>query len=580
MIGSATAYKGQLSATSWCLVVAAVLYQLLYVWQGLDFTDTGWHLTAYQQIFSCPESIQYSFMYWLSCVSGGLLLEAWPGGGLLFNRLASVVVHCFVFWLYYKLLLRVMSKDTAVQGLVSSLLFFQFYGFESLNYDSFSLLAFSLVTYLMVTGLWHRRYWVIYTGAVVCGVSTYFRLTNLTALAFLPLVCGCMWLYDIDFRQIWRTALYSVLSYLTGHMIVLGLMAAMGHLSIFADNIALVQQMGADPDYSHNLPYVLYLYGLGWVKIVIGGVGLVLMAGVLHISQKRVPAWIFAVVLLAAAVVYSLILMQYPDETWSKMRYAYLAGISLVTIYILYRGDLEVMVLAVFAWVLMALFPLGANSGVEKMYFGVGLGGALLYQQIHRYYTASVWIWPKRWLLSLFAITCLYYGYTNTYWDPGSRLQKTATVDHVGLRGIHTTAARAASVQELANGLEEYVEEDDYLLAFSDIPMVHYITRARPYILTSWPRLYDSLRNFTDRMEAAEQQLGLPRVVVMHKMEMRSPWPTNTTPTYLQAGSVENRLPQHYEYMNGWLAARPYELVWENEVFMIYHNQPNLLTRE
>jgi len=29
------------------------------------------------------------------------------------------------------------------------------------------------------------------------------------------------------------------------------------------------------------------------------------------------------------------------------------------------------------------------------------------------------------------------------------------------------------------------------LLAFSDIPMVHYITRARPYILTSWPRLYD-----------------------------------------------------------------------------------------
>lgn len=560
----------RLSSISWALVTLAVVYQLLYIWQGLDFTDTGWHLTAYQQIFDHPESVQYSFMYWLSCISGGLLMEAWPGGGLLANRLASVVVHCLVFWLYYRLLVRVMKPDVAVQGLASSLLFFQFYGFESLNYDSFSLLAFSLVTYLMVTGLWDRKYVMIYAGAAICGVSTYFRLTNLSALAFLPLVCGCLWLYDADFRQILRTAIYLILSYIGGHLLVLGLMASMGHLQIFLDNIALVRQMGADPDYSHNLPYVLYLYGLGWVKIAVGGLAVVLLTAALRLSQSKMSRVGLAVALVLSVVLYMMLLAQYPDEVWSKMRYAYLAAISLATAYILYRGDLQLMVLAVFGWVLMAIFPLGANSGVEKMYFGVGLGGALLYWQVHSYFTGRHWLWPKRWLLGLYTATCLYYGYSNTYWDPGSRLAKTATVEHPGLRGIHTTAARATTVDELIAALTPVVEEGDYLLAFSDIPMVHYLTRARPYILTSWPRLYDSLRNFTDRMEDAEHQLGLPSAVVMHKMEMRSPWPTNTTPTYLQPGSTENRLPDHYSYMNAWLSARTYELAWENEVFMVY----------
>ena len=39
-----------------------LLYGLLVGFQGFDLCDEGWTMTAYQQIFICPQSVEYNFL--------------------------------------------------------------------------------------------------------------------------------------------------------------------------------------------------------------------------------------------------------------------------------------------------------------------------------------------------------------------------------------------------------------------------------------------------------------------------------------------------------------------------------------
>lgn len=43
-----------------------LLYGLLVGFQGFDLCDEGWTMTAYQQIFICPQSVEYNFLYYVT----------------------------------------------------------------------------------------------------------------------------------------------------------------------------------------------------------------------------------------------------------------------------------------------------------------------------------------------------------------------------------------------------------------------------------------------------------------------------------------------------------------------------------
>ncbi|MEG1574294.1 MAG: hypothetical protein RR341_04405, partial [Bacteroidales bacterium] len=69
---------------------AFVLFQLLFVFQGLDFSDEGYWMTFYSRIFVDPESVMSNFPSWLTGITGGALLNFFPTGGLLMMRLVGV----------------------------------------------------------------------------------------------------------------------------------------------------------------------------------------------------------------------------------------------------------------------------------------------------------------------------------------------------------------------------------------------------------------------------------------------------------------------------------------------------------
>jgi len=561
-----------LSKLSWILIIATIIYQLLYVWQGLDFTDTGFHLTAYQQIFDNPYTVHYSFMFWLSNIFGGAIMKFFPG--LLANRIASVLLHTAMFWLYYDLVRRITGRNKAIIYCSLSLLFFQYYGFETLNYDSFSIASMSLVVYFFVRGLWSNTIWQFALGAFICGAATYFRVTNLAAVSFIPLAGIWLYLLDKDIAKTVKTTLLMTTSYIGGHAIIIALMMVMAHWDLFLSNIDFVGNMGTAGDSSHGFLPVMLLYAKGWVKIGLFVSMLVMIYYLRGLTRSFISTELLQGLSLFALGFALFFIYQYPTATWSKLRYLLYASTLISTVFLLWKGDNKMSILASMAFVMVVIFPLGSDSGIEKLYFSCGLSLALLFYVIDKLWEEEQFATFKQMGAVLYITTCLCFGFTNTYFDLGSRLQKTATTSHPALSHIYTTAERAATIDSLLIELNKHVSKGDYLLAFSDIPMINYLTETKPCIGTSWPKLYYAPSIFETELNHGYNK-SQPSAVVMQKMEMRSAWPTNDTPDYLDLSMTkggihpENRLPEHYAIMLQFLEGK-YDLVWESSTFRVY----------
>src|SRR5580765_719845 len=68
------------------------LYQVIFIFQGVDLSDEGFYATFYQQIYKNPEATQYNFMFWFSGIVGGAFDYVFHGLGIWGMRLAGVLV--------------------------------------------------------------------------------------------------------------------------------------------------------------------------------------------------------------------------------------------------------------------------------------------------------------------------------------------------------------------------------------------------------------------------------------------------------------------------------------------------------
>ena len=73
--------------------VLIIFVQVIFIFQGLDFADSGFDAVFYSRIFSDPSTVQYNFMFWFTGIIGGAWLKLFPGLGLLGLRLAGIFLY-------------------------------------------------------------------------------------------------------------------------------------------------------------------------------------------------------------------------------------------------------------------------------------------------------------------------------------------------------------------------------------------------------------------------------------------------------------------------------------------------------
>ena len=94
------------------------LYQLIFIFQGIDFLDEGFTATFYQQFFNDPSSVEYNFMFWLSGLIGGTFTYLFPNTGLFGLRFLSILFTMSTILIVYNMLKPYLNKTNLKIGLL------------------------------------------------------------------------------------------------------------------------------------------------------------------------------------------------------------------------------------------------------------------------------------------------------------------------------------------------------------------------------------------------------------------------------------------------------------------------------
>ena len=72
-------------------LIGIFLYQSLNLFWGFELADSGYHLTAFENVFDAPDSVSDNFTFYLTNVIGGAIMKYFPEIGVFGFRVVGVV---------------------------------------------------------------------------------------------------------------------------------------------------------------------------------------------------------------------------------------------------------------------------------------------------------------------------------------------------------------------------------------------------------------------------------------------------------------------------------------------------------
>ena len=221
------------------------IYQLLFIFQGLDLSDEGFLVVFYQQIFSNPESVQYNFMFWLTGIFGGIWMKLFPGffafrlGGIIITTLTAIIVHENLKKLIDKHILKlslfliILAMNNDVKGL---------------SYNNISALFYVTAIFILVNGLTRNNLKLLALSGFISGLNTFIRLPNILSIGLLVVVFYYFLIQNKNFKNLLLYSVIFILGFAISLLFAFGLMHYLGHLDIFTNSVKLVYQMSqGDP---------------------------------------------------------------------------------------------------------------------------------------------------------------------------------------------------------------------------------------------------------------------------------------------------------------------------------------------
>ena len=175
--------------------LAAALFHLGWIWQGLDMTDEGYNLTNQWLLISAPGHYRFNATVWLSDFLGGVWLKLAGGLGLIGARLGWVFVKAFSAAVAFLILGRFFPKRYVIPAVVAAAIAMYYHGPMVIDYNCLPV-AFLLVGIALIlssredAASYGKRVLRSALGGGMLGVAVMARSPLLVAICFpaLPLL--------------------------------------------------------------------------------------------------------------------------------------------------------------------------------------------------------------------------------------------------------------------------------------------------------------------------------------------------------------------------------------------------------
>ncbi|MCX7099398.1 MAG: hypothetical protein NTV43_15995 [Methylococcales bacterium] len=565
------------------LGVAAFAGSMLFVWQGLDFTDMGFWLTGFQQFYTHPDST--FAVCWLTNFIGHWVGLAF-GGIVLSYKLGYVAVVTTSAMIAYRLLASQIGNSRLLAAMVLLIVFVtEGYTGNWIDYNNLTALFYLVADALLFFGLVGNRKLLVMLAGVVLGSNVFIRFPNLLGISLVSAIWLQAWVSRWTHRDTLVWSVWFLSGFALGLALIWRLIVLHGHQAIYLVGIHAIFDLATDASSHHPGSGLLKRFISDHVHAFAEAATILLVGSWIANWASKQKNLLATVVIFAFALLLAYIFYVCDDWRWCVPGICYIVLLSIV--FLEWRKDSALVLLAFIAGMVLLLVPLGSSNGISNSVFGLWLALPL----------TLIWLWRSsdlafslgfkvsddrfKWnshismevrgfrLLTITLVLALLFqtltlAWRHTYLDSKNRHTMTHPIAHPLLLGTHTTAERAKVATELLDALTHFVKPGDELLAYNAIPLVHFLTQTHPWLGDPWPDFVDAKR-LAALIRKKEQAGGaLPAIVRAKGSTYNNSWPINPQPVATFWHQDEPR-----QVFAEFGQRHGYVVVWSNEFFEI-----------
>ena len=567
------------------LGLATFAGSMLFVWQGLDFSDMGFWLTGYQQFYTHPDTMDFQSVCWLTTFIGhwvGLAL----GGSVMAYKLGYVVVVTSSAIIAYQLLASQLGRSRMLAAMVLLTVFFTKVKFGNwIGYNELTALFYLAGAALLFWGLVNNRKLLVVLAGIVLGANTFIRLPNLLGITLVSAVWLQAWAYRWSSRDVLTRSFVFLGGFSLGVALVWGLIVLNGQQAIYFQGIQAIFDLALNANSHHPGSGLLRGFIIGHIKAFGAAFSIVIIGiWIANWVSKQKILIASVVILIGALLVFYIIYVRW-KWIYCVPGICYIVLLSIV--FLESKKNPSLALLAFIAGMILLLAPLGSNLGISNSVYGMWLALPLTLISLWRVSdlafsfsfklrgdgfepngkfsmeTRGFHVFAITIVLALLFQT-LVSAWQHTFYDNKNRFTMTHSIAHPLLAGTYTTAERAKVVTELLEAMSHYSKPGDEILALNSIVALYFLTETHPWLGISWPD-YESPERIATLIRTKEQTgARLPVIVRATGSIYDNSWPVAAQPLASYWGQKEaRRVFEEFEKKHGYVVG------WSNGFFEI-----------
>ena len=526
------------------IAVLIILFPVLFIFQGLDLTDTGFHLARVTNFME-----QSGGVVWFSFFIGYVWEQIFGQLGLTGFKLLSYIFYELTLWTVYfgfrKIFPRKYLLFYIFLGMLLTLSMKTFF----FSYDNVSNLFLVLGATLIGVGIVRDSRTNILLAGLVFAFSAFSRLPDILSLALVGLFPFYEFIKQYRIRDVWenrftwlRSSGIFVAGFAAGVSMVLVLIHLFGHLeqvlAAIGETLNIFAESGDDPGHSASgmitrqlesgkrminsaLLFMLLFLLFAWFiqnrksgkRILYYALAVLATSAFIFIRTDHVYFVNYVNILTGAQIALALVFFMGIFQMETRYRLALLCGIAVMVIS--YMGSDTGLLKSATGWfiTLPAILLIFDEIGEVKIHSDYK--GASRTMTI---FSGSM----KTYLVAVIILTSLMIRYVAIFGDEGSRHKMIHPVQIPLAGGTFTTEEKARHVEDVYKNLQKYVGEDDYLVGHGGGPLFIYLTGSRYFVYRTWILWYPTSRIVPDLTGAYERNGRLPVILLVREELFRS----------------------------------------------------------
>jgi hypothetical protein len=537
-----------------------LIYPLIWIFQGIDFTDFGFWASSAELLFTYPQDLgdvaylNYfsNFIAWLSTnilpfntIFDMRLAWAFLMAGhalLLYHFFHKVYQHKMIFWLI----------------LISEILYIRLinpwigYNYLSAFYNSILM----ILGYQLLSDKNNRKN--LFFIGFIAAMSFFSRFPNILnfALVFYILIQNP--------KSFFKNLIWVKIGYLSFIFLIFILVISTNQFSPLLESWEYLVDTFINPDSRYGSSSIVSRFKANVLQSsIMAFFTLIWISLFIFLKNKINKSW---VTILLFIVFY----FSYKDQALNWVlklggRIEPTMSLIVASLYIyLKEKDKNLRYLLIFSSIALVIGPLGSDNGMRISYFHTLTITSIILIQFYlkNYFNLSHKLYLSICLLLLILnVNNLWHFH---YRDAGPRHLKTYSPGS-SFQGVFTSKERSLEIEKLMKVILEMIPPNKLILDVNNVPMVYLLTKGKPYLRSTWSSIIP-FKKLQSNLRFKMQNNEFPDFIIRPIYSPKEhDWP-----------KVKKKLPlngkkdrESVAFLNKWIKEQQYRYMWKGQFFEI-----------